>query len=110
MKVDVDNRTGVDSPSSGAADTNRNDPGRNVAVVRVSSDQGAGMSVPLVHEAPDSWRIDVPDTLTADKLKQNVLDHLTAADKPDQWPSDVNQAYAAVARHVLMAVLDKPAK
>ena len=107
---DATGATGTDSPASPAADTNRNDPGRNIAVVRVSGDQGAGMTVPMIHEAPDSWRIDVPDTLTADKLKQNVLDHLTAADNPDQWPSDVNQAYAAVARHVLMAVLDKPAK
>jgi hypothetical protein len=103
--------TGADSPASPAADTNRNDPGRNIARVQIASAQGlAAMTVPMIHEAPDRWKIDVPDTLTADKLKQNVLDHLTAADQPDQWPGDVNQAYAWVSHHVLMAVLDKPAK
>ena len=111
VKVDVDNRSGVDNPASPAADTNRNDPGRNVAQVRVAASQGMpDLQVPMIHEAPDRWKIDVPDTLTADKLRQNVLDHLTAADNPAQWPADVNQAYAQVARHVLMAVLDKPAK
>jgi len=102
--------TGADSPASPAADTNRNDPGRNVATVRVAGQAGQSLTVPMIHEAPDRWKIDVPDTLTADKLRQNVLDHLTAADQPDQWPSDVNQAYAQVGQHILMAVMDQPAK
>jgi ankyrin len=102
--------TGADSPASPAADTNRNDPGRNVATIRVAGQAGQSLTVPMIHEAPDRWKIDVPDTLTAAKLKQNVLDHLTAADQPDQWPSDVNQAYAQVSQHILMAVMDKPAK
>jgi ankyrin len=102
--------TGADSPAAPAADTNRNDPGRNIATVRVAGQAGQAMSVPMVHEAPDRWKIDVPDTLTADKLRQNVLDHLTAADKPDQWPADVNQAYAQVSQHILMAVMDQPAR
>lgn len=102
--------TGADSPASPAADTNRNDPGRNVATIRVAGQGGQSLTVPMIHEAPDRWKIDVPDTLTADKLRQNVLDHLTAADQPDQWPSDVNQAYAQVSQHVLMAVMDQPAK
>ena len=111
VNVDVKNRTGVDSPASPAADTNRNDAGRNVAAIQVAESHGlAALTVPMIHEAPDSWKIDVPDSVTADKLRQNVLDHLTAADNPAQWPADVNQAYAQVAHHVLMAVLDKPAK
>jgi hypothetical protein len=111
VKVDVDNRSGVDQPGSNAADTNRNDPGRNIAMVRVASSHGLpDLQVPMIHEAPDRWKIDVPESLTADKLRQNVLDHLTMADNPAQWPDDVNQAYAQVAHHVLMAVLDKPAR
>jgi len=102
--------TGADSPASPAADANRNDPGRNVATIQISGQGGQSLTVPMIHEAPDRWKIDVPDTLTAEKLKQNVLDHLTAADQPDQWPSDVNQAYAQVSQHILMAVMDKPAK
>ena len=109
-KVDVDRKSGVDRPDSAAADANRNDPGRNVATIRVQSSHGMpALTVPMIHEAPDRWRIDVPNTLTADKLKANVLAHLTAADEmKDQWPGDVNQAHAMIAHHVLMALMDQP--
>ncbi len=109
-KVDVDRKSGVDSPDSAAADANRNDPGRNMATVRIAASHGApALSVPLIHEAPDAWRIDVPDTLTADKLRQNVLAHLTHVNnQKDQWPANVNEAHALVTHHVLMALLDKP--
>lgn len=108
--VDVDRKSGVDAPDTGAADANRNDPGRNVASVRIQASHGMpALTVPMVHEAPDLWKIDVPNTLTAEKLKANVLAHLTAANEmKDQWPADVNQAHAAVARHILMALLDQP--
>jgi hypothetical protein len=108
--VDVDRKSGVDSPDSAAADANRNDPGRNVASVQIQASHGMpALTVPMIHEAPDSWRIDVPNTLTAEKLKANVLAHLTAANQmKDQWPADVNQAHAMVTHHVLMALMDKP--
>jgi len=108
--VDVKNNTGVDRPDSAAADANRNDPGRNTATVQIQASHGLpALTVPMIHEAPDRWRIDVPNTLTAEKLKANVLAQLTAADEmKDQWPSDVNQAYAAVTHHVLMALMDQP--
>jgi len=94
-----------------AANTNR-EQGRNIATVSVAESHGMpGLSVPLIHEAPDAWKIDAPDTLTADKLRSNVLAHVKAAhDMKAQWPADVNQAYAAVTHHVLMAVLDQPLK
>lgn len=103
--------TGADRPDSPAADANTNDPGRNIATIQVASSQGLGaLTVPMVHEAPDRWKINVPDGLTAAKLKQNLLSHLNAAGNSAQWPQDVNQAYAQVGHHVLMAVLDQPAK
>ena len=110
--VDVDRKSGVDSPDSGAADANRNDPGRNIASVRIAASHGMpALTVPMIHEAPDVWRIDVPNTLTADKLRSNVLSHLRAAHQnKDQWPADVNQAQALVAHHVLMALMDQPAQ
>ena len=110
--VDVDRKSGVDRPDSAAADANRNDPGRNVATIRVQSSQGMpALTVPMIHEAPDRWKIDVPNTLTAEKLKANVLAHLTAVNQmKDQWPADVNQAHAMVAHHVLMALMDQPAQ
>jgi hypothetical protein len=88
------------------------DAGRNTATVQIQASHGLpALTVPMVHEAPDRWKVDVPDTLTADKLKANVLAHLTAADEMrDQWPSDVNEAYAMVTHHVLMALMDQPAQ
>jgi len=110
-KVDVDRKSGVDSPTSPAADTNRNDPGRNIGTVSIPASHNApALTVPLIHEA-GGWRIDVPDTLDAAKLRSNLIAHLTEVQNmKDQWPSDVNGAYRAVAHHVLMAVMDKPAK
>jgi hypothetical protein len=82
--------------------------GRNVAVVEVVQSHGLPeLKVPLIHELPDLWKIDVPDSVTGQKLYDNLLNHLTMADQQkDQWPSDVNDAYRQVAHHVLMAVLD----
>lgn len=82
--------------------------GRNVAMVRVAQSHGLPeLQVPLIHELPDVWRIDVPDSVTGQKLYDNLLTHLTTAnEQKDQWPGDVNEAYRSVAHHVLMAVLD----
>jgi len=94
---------------AGDLDSNR-EAGRNVATVVIAESHGMpGLSVPLVHEMPDAWRIDAPNTLTAEKLRSNVIAHLQAAHSmKDQWPADVNQAYAAVTHHVLEAILDRP--
>jgi hypothetical protein len=84
--------------------------GQNTATVQIQASHGLpALTVPMVHEAPDRWKIDAPDSLTPEKLKQNVLDHLTAADEmKDQWPADVNEAHAFVAHHILMAIMDQP--
>jgi len=109
--VDVDRKSGVDSPNSASADTNRNDPGRNISTLNIPASHGApALTVPLIHEA-SGWKIDVPDTLDAAKLRSNLIAHLTEVQNMKaQWPSDANEAYRAVAHHVLMAVMDKPAK
>lgn len=95
----------------GDLDANK-EKGRNIATIDVQESHGLPrLSVPLIHELPDSWRIDVPDTIDAAKLRSNVLAHLKhALDMKDQWPADVNDAYAAVAHHVLEAVMDQPIK
>lgn len=82
--------------------------GRNVAVVTVAESHGLPeLKVPLIHELPDLWKIDVPDNVTGQKLYDNLLKQLTMADEQkDKWPADVNEGYRAVAHHVLMAVLD----
>ena len=93
----------------GDVDTNR-EKGRNIATVAVKESHGMpAVSVPLIHELPDNWRIDVPDTIDAAKLAANITAHLKAAhDMKDQWPANVNDAYAAVGHHVLMALTDQP--
>ncbi len=109
--VRVENNTTIDTPGNKAADTNRNDPGRNIATVTVSPGMGKpNLQVPMIHEMPDSWRIDAPDTVDGPKLKDNVVSHLNALTAMKaQWPADANEAYRIVSTHMLMAVLDKPA-
>ena len=108
--VNVENNTGVDRPDNKAADTNRNDPGRNIATVTVNNAMG-GLQVPMIHEMPDAWKIDVPDSVDGPKLKQNIIEHLNAAvAMKDQWPADPQQAYANLSTHMLKALMDQPAE
>jgi hypothetical protein len=95
-----------DATGNTAADRNL-EHGRNVAYVTVAKSHGLPeLKVPLIHELPDSWRIDVPDSIDGAKLYDNVLTHLTMANEmKDQWPADENDAYRAVAHHVLMGVM-----
>jgi hypothetical protein len=108
--VDVQNNTGVDAPTDPAADRNLNDPGRNVATVTVPESQDLPeLTLNLIHELPDNWRIDIPDEVTADKLQQNLKEHLThVKDNAAMWPGDVNEAYRLVSHHVFMALMDEP--
>jgi len=96
-------------PTKPATGGDRNlEKGRNIAYVTVASSHGLPeLKVPLIHELPDMWKIDVPDAVTGQKLYDNLLKHLTMANEhKDQWPSDVNDAYRMVSHHVLMAILD----
>jgi hypothetical protein len=110
-KLDVDRKSGADSPRSPSADTNANDPGRNVATATIAASHGApALTVPLIHEA-GGWKIDVPDTLDAARLRTNLIAHLTEVQNTKaQWPASADEACRAVTHHVLMAVMDKPAK
>jgi hypothetical protein len=84
-------------------------PGRSVATVTIAASHGLPpLMVPMVHEFPDRWKIDVPDNYTAEQLHDAVLNQLTKLDEhKDQWPADVNEAYRAVTHHILMAVLNQ---
>src|SRR4051812_43123284 len=85
--------------------------GRNIGSVAIPASHGApALTVPLIHEAT-GWKIDVPDTLDAAKLRANLIAHLgEVQNMKDQWPADVNEAYRAMSHHVLMAVMDQSAK
>src|SRR5215212_9175790 len=112
---DVNNKTGVDAPKANtdgqtAADTNRNDPGRNVATVHIAASHGMpALDVPMIHEA-GGWKLDIPDSVDGNKFRSNVQAALTEiGDKKDKWSADADDAYRAVTHRVLMAIYDKQA-
>jgi len=97
----------ADSNKVAGGDTNR-DPGRNIATVSVAQSHGLpALSVPMIHEFPDAWKIDVPDTLSVEALHDNLLKQLKAIDQEKaQWPADVNEAYRSVSHRILATVLN----
>jgi len=107
QNVTPDNLGKKDVQGNTAADRNL-EKGRNVAYVTVAESHGMPeLKVPLIHELPDMWKIDVPDAVTGQVLYENVLKHLTMANEmKDKWPSDENDAYRAISHHVLMAVMN----
>lgn len=96
-------------PSNKPGDRNL-DKGRNVAILTLPSMHGLPeLTVSLIHELPDNWKIDVPDNVDGQKLLTNLQAHLTMfAQQKDQWPADVNEAYRHAAHHVFQAVYDIP--
>ncbi len=84
--------------------------GRNAALVRFPSEFGLpAMTVSLVHELPDQWRVDLPNNVTGPMLHDNLLTALTdIGEHPDQWPGDVHEGYRYYAHRVLMAAYGRP--
>jgi hypothetical protein len=112
--VKVDNNTGVDAPKANtdgqvAADKNLNDPGRNIATVTFPASHGMPeIKVPLIHEA-GGWKIDIPDEMTAAKLRDNVSNVIAKCESmKDKWPADANEAYRGFTHKVLLSIFDKP--
>ena len=67
------------------------------------------VAVSLVREGAD-WKINVPDTLTAQRLAENLTRHVNRANQQrEQWPQDAKQAQQAIAHHVMMAITDTDA-
>jgi hypothetical protein len=111
MKNSEDQATGNNANAAGNTKGDENlEKGRGIAVMDVKGTNGMpDLKVPMIHELPDSWKINVPDSVDSTKLRQNLLDHLTAVGEMSaQWPTDEKEAYRVVAHHVLMAVLDQP--
>jgi hypothetical protein len=76
------------------------------------------MTVPASHGLPavtlsmvkqgSDWKLNVPDTLTPQRLQQNLTRELSRCnDMKAQWPQDANQAQKALAHHVLLAIMDQ---
>jgi hypothetical protein len=59
----------------------------------------------MIHEMPDSWRVDLPDTVTAEQLRGNLENALTKLnEKQGEWPTDVNEAYRHASHCIILAV------
>jgi hypothetical protein len=92
-----------------AADSDKEKNARNYAMLNIPASHGkAALSVPLIHEG-GSWKIDIPNSVDSNKLRDNVQTALTHCDEmKDQWPADVNDAYRGVTHAILIAVMDQP--
>jgi hypothetical protein len=79
--------------------------GRNVALVTVPASHGMpAMTLSMLHEPVDDWRIDIPDGVSREMIYKNLKDRLTSfGENVDKWPGDVNEAYRHVAHSVFAA-------
>jgi len=122
-------KSGVNQPDANSSktfggDTNR-EAGRNVATVIIKGfakaeakvEPGQPMTakmeaqkelaIPMIHQLPDSWKIDIPDNVGGQQLYDNLLKHLTMVDEDRaNWPADKNEAYRAVTRHIMQAMME----
>jgi len=83
--------------------------GRNVAVVQFQTTQSfSGLNASLIHEA-GGWKFDVPNTLDAKKLYDNVVRNLNSLDKSRaNWPDDVDEGYRRFTQAIVAALYDAP--
>lgn len=79
--------------------------GKSVAIVTLPSSHNLPeLNLSLIEGGMNTWKLDVPDTLTGQQLYDQLLNHLTVfGDMSNQWPADVNEAYRMAAHHVFMA-------
>jgi len=100
-------KTDANSNKTFGGDTNK-EAGRDIATMTIPASHGMPeLSIPLIHEAPDTWKIDLPDNIDGQKLHDNLLKHLTMADDDKaNWPNDVNEGYRAVTHHVMAALFE----
>lgn len=92
--------------------TAANDKSLNNTVVATFPAEGGAkpVDVTLLNEGTvmAGYKIDAPDTLTADKLKANLIHHLQMVNQmKDQWPADATEAGRIVSHHIMEAIMDK---
>jgi len=83
--------------------------GRNVAVVQLVNTQAfGGLNASMIHEA-GGWKFDIPNTVDAQKLYDNLTNNLTTVERSHEaWPTDVNEAYRHITAAVVAALYDAP--
>ncbi|HET6250975.1 MAG TPA: hypothetical protein VFE47_25020 [Tepidisphaeraceae bacterium] len=82
------------------------DKGRNVALVRVDPSHGLpALTLSVIHELPNSWRFDIPNTRSGEQIYDDLVNQLDDVAKTSaQWPKTEADAYQLVAHRVLMAM------
>jgi hypothetical protein len=99
-------RTGTNSRATNDQQTS-GDAMANSTIATIPESYGLpAVVVSLVREQGD-WKINVPDTLTPERLQDNLTRHLMMANQQrDQWPADAKETQQAIAHHVLLAIMD----
>lgn len=85
--------------------------GKKVAIVCLPSDDLSvpGVNASLSHEFLDQWKLDIPDSVTGQRLHDNLLRELTRLDENSaNWPGNMNDAKRLFVQHVLAAAYDLP--
>ena len=98
--------TGISGSSSSSASPDRfgtsSSAGSNTSADRSSTSSGAAAQT-----ATSAWKIDLPDTMTADKIQTNLAKHLDEVNQmKDQWPTDADHCQKMLAHHIFMALYD----
>ncbi len=83
---------------------------RPIALAKIKSAAGLpGLHVAMICEKSGEWKLLVPDSLTTDRLRGNLLAEFSDVNEHFlKLPSSENAAYEQVGHRVLMAVLNKP--
>jgi hypothetical protein len=84
------------------------DKGRNIAVAHIPAIHGLpAISASLIHENLAGWKFDVPNTLNAQKLYDNLVANLTFVDQHrNDWPADMYEADRHITHAVVAALYD----
>jgi hypothetical protein len=122
-------KSGVNQPDANSSKTfggeTKREPGRNIATVIIKGfakaeakiEPGQPMTakmeaqkelaIPMIHELPDTWKIDISDSVGGQQLYDNLLKHITMVDEDRaNWPADKNEAYREVTRHIMQAMTE----
>lgn len=103
--------TQTGNPPENASRADKIDRGRDVAIVVIPPSRPGQpeLTVSMIHQAPDFWKIDIPDNIDPAALTASLSRHLTgAAQMYYQWPTEKNDAYRDLTRQVLEALYDVP--
>jgi hypothetical protein len=98
---------GTGATGTGATGTGATGTGGMTGSGSVGADRGGISGSAAASAIGGDWKIDLPDTVDAQKLQENLQKHLTMMnDQKDEWPSDENQTTRLITQHVLAALTD----